>query len=118
MTIVVLVVLNNFLFGIACLWMARRVWQFRRKLARISDQILGIEQAVHRVLYPAPGYLVKAQMSTSKLRDRYAQLGVQYEKIQRILSILSLAQLFLRYGRILVPTSRSPKPASKSASQR
>lgn len=113
MTVVVLVVINNFLFGIACLWIARRILQFRRKLAKISDQILGVERAVHRVLYPAPGYLAKAQMSTSKLRDRYAKLGVQYEKIQQILSILSLAQLFLRYGRILVPKPRPPQSVGK-----
>jgi len=113
MVIVVLVVLNNFLFGIACLWIARRVWRFRVKLTKISDQILGIEQAVHRVLYPAPGYIVKAQIGTNKLREHYARLGIQYERIQQILSILSLAQLFLRYGRILVPRSRSPQPASK-----
>lgn len=110
MTIVVLVVLNNFLFGIACLWIARRVWQFRRKLAKISDQILGVEQSVHGVLYPAPEFILKGKTSTSKLRDRYAQLGVQYEKIQQILSILSLMQLFLRYGQAL--TSRSQPPRS------
>lgn len=113
MTVVVLIVLNNFLFGIACLWIARKIWRFRLKLARITDQILGIEQAVHRVLYPAPGYIVKAQKGTSQLRERYAKLGVQYEKVQQILSILSLAQLFLRYGRILVPQSRSPKSVGK-----
>jgi hypothetical protein len=113
MLVVVLVVVNNFLFGIACLWIARRIWKFRLKLAKISDQILGIERAVHRVLYPAPGYITKAQMSTSKARDRYAKLGVQYEKIQQILSILSLAQLFLRYGRVLVPKSRPAPPVGK-----
>lgn len=108
MPVFVLVVIANFLFGIACLWIAFKIWQFRRKLAVISDRILGVEQAVHRVLYPAPNAMRKAQVGTSHLREKYAQLGVQYERVQQILSILSLVQLFMRYGQVVMPQSRSP----------
>jgi len=70
-----------------------------------------VEQAVHRVLAPAPKAIQKAQATTSHLRDRYQQLGIQYERVQQIISILSVAQLFLRYGRLAMP--RSPQTSKK-----
>ncbi|MDX2230988.1 MAG: hypothetical protein NW220_15215 [Leptolyngbyaceae cyanobacterium bins.349] len=113
MTVIALVVINNFLFGLACLWIARKIWLFRRKVAVIAERILSVEQTVHRVLYPAPNAIAKAQRSTSRLRERYVQLGIQYERVQQIVSILSLVQLFMRYGRVLRPVGRSPNTASK-----
>jgi hypothetical protein len=113
MTFVVFVVINNFLLGIACLWIARKIWFFRRRVAVIADRILLIEQKVHRVLYPAPNAIRKAQRGTSRLRERYEKLGIQYARVQQIVSILSLAQLFVRYGRVLLPKSRSPQVTSK-----
>jgi len=104
---VVFVVLHNFLLGIAFFIIARRIWQFRRRVAVISDRILAAERSIHRVLEPAPRTLHKAQVTTSYLRDRYQQLGIQYERVQKIISILSLMQLFLRYGRMVMP--RSPQ---------
>ena len=97
----ILVVTYNFLLGIAFLWIARRIWQFHGRLALIAEQILAIEQAVYRALHPAPNAIRKAQAGTSYLRDHYEQLGIQYERVQQIISILSLGQLFLRYGRVL-----------------
>lgn len=116
MPVFVLVVVANFLFGIACLWIAIKIWRFRCKLAIISDRILGVEQAVHRVLYPAPNAIHKAQAGTSKLREKYAQLGVQYERVQQIISILSLVQLFMRYGRMVTPPPRSPSSKNQKRS--
>ncbi|MBF2029399.1 MAG: hypothetical protein IGS48_22005 [Oscillatoriales cyanobacterium C42_A2020_001] len=84
---------------------AGQIWKFRNKLATISDQILAIERAVDRILYPAPAAIRKAQMGTSRLRDRYEQLGIQYARVQQIISILSVGQLFWRYRRLLNPKS-------------
>lgn len=113
MTLVIVVTTYNFLFGLACLMIAKRLWRFQHKVAIIADRILSVEQAVHRVLYPAPNALRRAQASTSRLRDYYHQLGIQYERVQQIISILSLAQLFLRYGRLVMPRSPSA-PKQKS----
>lgn len=107
MIVTLVVIAHNILFGIACLLIAKRIWMFKRKLAAISEQILGIERAIDRVLNPAPRVIMKAKAGTSQLRDRVQQLGLQYERFQQIVSILSLAQLFLRYGKVLSP--RSPK---------
>jgi hypothetical protein len=115
MTLVVLVVIFNFLCGTACLWIAYRIWQFKQKLFRLSEQISAIERIVHGVLYPAPNAIYKAQRSTSHLRERYAELGIKYERVQRILSILSVMKGFLRYtnlarfGRRAVLRSRSQR---------
>lgn len=109
----ILVLTYNFLFGVACLLIAKRLWAFKCKLSSLTDQILGVEQAIHQVLYPAPRAIMKAKTGTSWLRDRYQQAGIQYERVQQILGILSLAQLILRYGNWLTPRSptipRSPK---------
>ncbi|MDX2241729.1 MAG: hypothetical protein NW224_13675 [Leptolyngbyaceae cyanobacterium bins.302] len=116
MRLVVLVVIFNVLLGVACLWIAVRIWQFKRTLAIISDRILGAERAVHHVLYPAPQTIRKAQTGTSRLREYYARLGIQFERVQQIISILSLVQLFMRYGQIVMPRSRSsnPKPSKRA----
>lgn len=97
MTLVVLVVAFNFSCGIACLWIAYRIWQFKQRLFRLSEQILAIERIVHGVLYPAPHTIYKAQRSTSHLRERYAELGVKYERVQQIVAIFSVMKVFLRY---------------------
>lgn len=115
MKLVILVVVFNFLLGVACLWIAARIWQFRQTLAVIADRILGVEQAIHQVLYPAPNVIRKAQTGTNRLREYYARLGIQFERVQRIISILSLVQLFMRYGQMVVPRSRSvnAKPSKR-----
>lgn len=109
----ILVLIYNLLFGIACLLVAKKIWAFKCRLSTLADQILGVEQAIHRVLYPAPNAIIKAKTGTRSLRDRYQQAGIQYERVQQILGILSLAQLILRYGNWFAPRSpavpRSPK---------
>lgn len=94
---VIFVVVHNILFGLACLMVARRLWKFRCKLISITNTIIYVEQAVYNVLYPAPHAIYKAQSSTSQLRDRYQQLGVQFERVQKILSLLSVGQALWRY---------------------
>lgn len=110
---VTFVVIHNFLVGFACLVIARQIWKFRNKLATISEQILAVERAVDRILYPAPATIRKAQVGTSRLRDRYEQLGVQYARVQQIISILSVGQLFWRNRRLLIPKSSTGRTAPR-----
>jgi len=102
---VAFVVIHNFLVGLVCLMVARRIWQFRCNLAVIADRILAVERAVDHVLYPAPNAIRKAQAGANRLRNRYEQLGIQYARIQQIMSILSISQLFWRYRRLVIPKS-------------
>ncbi|NJP09868.1 MAG: hypothetical protein HC866_10595 [Leptolyngbyaceae cyanobacterium RU_5_1] len=93
---VIFVVITNVLIGLVCLFIAWKVGQFRRTLARATDTLLSVEQAIHHVLYPAPDAIRKGQVGTNQLRQRYQQLGLQLERVQRILSLLSLGQILWR----------------------
>lgn len=109
---VVFVVAVNFLIGLACLFIARKIWQVKRKIAAINERLIHIEIVIGRVLQPAPNAIMKAQRGTGRLRDRCEQLGIKYEQLQKIVSILSLGQAFWRYRRVM-PFWRSGQNTSK-----
>lgn len=99
--ILLFVVIHNLLLGLGCLWVAWKLWMWRRSLIRLSYRIVRTEKAVHRVLAPAPEHIRAAQRGTHDLRLHYEQLGIQYERIQQLMGLLSLLQMLWPYRRFL-----------------
>jgi hypothetical protein len=71
--------------------------------------------AVHRVLYPAPNKIIKAQSGTSRLRQRYQALGVQAEKARRIAAFLSMTRIFWSYRNLLGYPKAGARHSSKKS---
>ncbi len=114
-----LVLVVNFLIGSSCLLVAWQLWRLKCRLARFADQLIVAEKAVHRVLQPAPQYIRMGQTSTHHLRQRLSHLGPQIERIQQIMSLLSLTQIIWQRYFLLPPRSpsttrdrREPPPRS------
>jgi hypothetical protein len=101
---VTFVVLANGLIGVVCLFVALKIWQFRRKLAQITETMLMVERVIHRALNPAPNAILKAKGGTYRLRQNYERLGIQIQKIEGLLVLFRLGEIvwqrrrFLSYG--------------------
>lgn len=97
MILILLVVVHNFLLGLLCLWMAQKMWRWRRSLSRLSIRLADTEHVVYSLLQPAPHGIQQVQRQTSQWRQHYEQLGVQAAQMQQILRLLSLLQVLWPY---------------------
>lgn len=94
---IIFVVIHNLLFGLACLWIARTMWQVRSKLISITNTLDYVDAVMTGFFSAAPAAILKGQSSAGQVRDRYRQLGIQFDQIQRIMSLLNTGQSLWRY---------------------
>lgn len=86
------VVVLNVLISLLCLYVAWQVWNLRRVLAAAADAVLLAERNTYRILHPAPEAISQGQLGVGGARDSYQQLELQLQKIQQVLTLLSLVQ--------------------------
>lgn len=86
------VVVLNVLISLLCLYVARQVWNLRRVLGATVDAVLLAERNTYKVLHDAPENILQGQVGVGSARDSYQQLEVQLQKIQQVLTLLSLVQ--------------------------
>ncbi|HEY9616387.1 MAG TPA: hypothetical protein V6C64_06085 [Microcoleaceae cyanobacterium] len=89
----IIVLVANLFIGLACLFVAWQVWQLRRSLAKVTHTLLYVEEAVHGVLYGAPGAILIAKRGTYQLRKNYRQLEGQLQRVQQVIGVLSIGQM-------------------------
>ncbi len=80
----------NLLIALVNLYIAWRIWQLRRMLAKVAETLTSVERRIHSVLYPAPEVIVKGKKGTYSLRESYRKLELQLQKVEQILLLLSL----------------------------
>lgn len=97
---VIFVIICNGMIGLICLFVAWQLWKLKHKLSGIANTLISAEHATHKVLNPAPGYIVKGQTGFQHLGDRYGKLELQLAQVQQILSLFSLGQLVWRRSRL------------------
>ena len=97
MILILLVVVHNFLLGLLCLWMAQKMWRWRRSLSRLSIRLADTEHVLYCVLQPAPDAIQQVQRNTRHWRQQYEQLGIQAAQMQQIVRLLSLVQVIWPY---------------------
>lgn len=102
---VTLVVTINLLLALGCFYLAWKVWQFRRAIAIAADALLIAEQRTHAVLHGAPDAILRGQVGTHQLRQRYQQLEPQYQQVRKALALLSLGQTVWRRRAQFLPIS-------------
>lgn len=86
------VVVLNLLISLICLGVAWQVWNLRRVLGAAADAILLAERNTYNVLHNAPEAILQGQEGVGGARDSYQQLEIQLQKVQQVLTLLSLIQ--------------------------
>ncbi len=111
---VTVVVVLNVLISLLCLYVAWQVWNLRRTLAVVVDAITIAERNTYAVLHGAPNAISKGQLGVHGLRERYQQLELQLQQVQKVLTVLGLLQSLLRSGVRLRSSSALNSRASRS----
>ncbi len=101
------VLILNGLIGLGCLLVAWQLWRLKRQLAHTADTLTAVERKVHRVLYPAPKYISMGQSGTHRLRQSLKDKELQLQRIQQMMKLLSLGQIFWRRVFVLSAASKS-----------
>ncbi|MBE9125594.1 MULTISPECIES: hypothetical protein [unclassified Coleofasciculus] len=108
---VTVVVVFNVLISLLGFYVAWRVWKLRRVLARAADIVAAAERSTYAVLHGTPKTIYRGQLGVEGLRDRYQQLEVQLQRVQRVLLILGL---FQRLGRFALRRNSGRSHSRKS----
>ncbi|HEY9643041.1 MAG TPA: hypothetical protein V6C57_21305 [Coleofasciculaceae cyanobacterium] len=94
---VTVVVVINLLIALLCLYAAYKVWRMSRTLAKVADTLTLAERRTYAVLSGAPRAIIRKQVGTSQLRQRYRQLELQLQKAQQVLALTGLSQFVWRW---------------------
>jgi hypothetical protein len=86
------VVVLNVLISLLCLYVAWQVWNLRRALAATTDAVLLAERNTYNLLHNAPQAISQGQVGVQGARESYQQLELQLQKVQQVLTLLSLVQ--------------------------
>lgn len=90
------VLMVNALIALICFCAAWQIWRIRRKLAQVTKALTLYERSTHAVLNGAPTGIGMGQKGIYQLRQQYQQLEPQMQKLQRVLSLVSLGQTVWR----------------------
>ncbi len=88
----IVVIIINLALALMLLYGAWRVRKLQRPLARLADIISRFEPGTHRVLHKAPNAISKGQLGINQLRQKQQQLEPQLQRVQLVLTLLSLGQ--------------------------
>lgn len=97
-----IVVVFNVVISLLCLYVAWQVWNLRRVLGAAADALFLAQRNTYNVLHGAPEAILQGQAGVGGARDSYQQLELQLQKVQQVLTLLSLVQRVWRS-----PISRS-----------
>ncbi len=109
-----LVVTVNLLLALGGFYVAWKVGQFRRAIAHAADVLTIAEKNTHAALHGAPDAILKGQIKTRQLRQRYQQLEPHYQQARQALALLSLGQTVWQRTRFLPFSTPSQQAVRKS----
>lgn len=89
---VAVVLIINLIISLICLYVAGKIWRYRQILAKVADKVNAADRGTYRVLHSAPNAIIKGQKGTRSLRQKYQQLEIQIQQLQKIMVILRLGQ--------------------------
>ncbi len=84
----------NLVVSLVCLFIAWKLWRLRLTLERAAQTLSAVERQTHRVLSPAPHYIMIGERGTHHLRNQLQRLDVQLQQLQRLVGILSFSLTF------------------------
>jgi hypothetical protein len=98
--VIQLVISLNIAIALFGFYLAWRIWRVKRVLTAATVALTAWERNTHRALNPdiTPALILRGQIATASLRDRYARLEKQLYQLQRIFSLASLGLRLWRAG--------------------
>lgn len=84
----------NLVVSLVCLFIAWKLWQLRLTLARAAQTLSAVERQTHRVLSPAPRYIMIGERGTHHLRNQLQRLDGQLQQLQRLVGLLRFSLTF------------------------
>jgi hypothetical protein len=93
---VTLVVIINTLISLILLYIARRVWQLKKRLVNITNRLTAAERRTHAVLDKAPENISRRQQNIHNLRQGNQSIQLQIEQVRQIFSLLLVGQQIQR----------------------
>ncbi|MBW4519284.1 MAG: hypothetical protein KME16_06230 [Scytolyngbya sp. HA4215-MV1] len=112
MLLLTVVLIINVLLALICLWVAWKLRQLRRTLARVIDTLLYVEQVIYQVLHSAPDAILKGQSGSYRLQQQYQNLQIQLQRLQQILVLVNLGRTLWARKSVLL---RNAKPSLKTS---
>ncbi|MCG5059479.1 MAG: hypothetical protein KA714_16235 [Limnoraphis sp. WC205] len=92
---VVTVICINVLISVVCLYVARKVWQLRRGLARFDLILTRLEHRANMLLCRTRNFVVRGQSTSSQLKQQYDSLQQKLQQLEKIIAIVRLTRLIL-----------------------
>lgn len=101
LSVISLVITFNIAIALFCFYLAWRIWLVKRALATVAVVLTVWERNTHWALNPAirPELILRGQQATASLRERYALLELQMQRLQRILAVALMGLRLLQRGR-------------------
>jgi predicted PurR-regulated permease PerM len=93
---VIVVVIINTLISLILLYIARQVWQLKKRLVRITNSLTAAERFTHALLDKAPENISRRQQNIHNLRQGNQSIQVQIQQVRQIFSLLLLGQQIQR----------------------
>jgi hypothetical protein len=93
---VTIVVIINTGISLTLLYIARRVWKFKQRLANIANRLTAAERYTHAVLDKAPENISRRQQNIHNLRQGNQSIEVQIQQVRQIFSLLLVGQQIQR----------------------
>jgi cell division protein FtsB len=88
------VLVVNILLSLLGFYLAWKIWQVSRTLSNVADSIARAEQSTNQGLRQSPTAIAVAEQGTGRLREKYRQLNLQIQQLQKILSVLKTIRGF------------------------
>lgn len=85
---VTIVVAINLILSALLLYIARRIWQIRRQLARTADTLIAIERCTRSILRDAPETIYCGQDGIYRLKQSGEPLQLQLQQLRQAISLL------------------------------
>jgi hypothetical protein len=99
---VILVCIINTVISLILFYVAWRLWQLRRVLAGVANNLAVYERSTYAALHGAPAAISTGQRSIRNLRQRKEPLRLQVQRVRQVFSLLTIgANTWKRYGRRL-----------------
>ncbi|WP_088892823.1 hypothetical protein [Leptolyngbya ohadii] len=104
---VITVVALNILIASLGFYVAWRLLQLRRALAKAADALIAAERSTHSALHDAPRFVLKGQGGVAQARHQYRKAAIQLEKAQKLIALLGLGQVVWRQYRSVIPARQT-----------
>ena len=85
-----LVLISNLVIALINLYIAWRLWRLQKVLIKVTITLNQVESVAYAVLSLAPETIAQREKGIENFRESYDKLKHQFQKIRKILTILSL----------------------------